>query len=394
MSVNCKSETDVVFSSVAASSISIPLASFMDSNNSVMMNVGFFLPASSGAAVLSSAGYFSSPIWGNKSIHGLAENLAKKILEPNGQTITGRWMDATKEFVDVYPEGFKRGGWHRVFHGHSFDNILEVYKNPNLKVSEFLGHQVTDVVTRNGIPVVPFSKDIAQGVMEIARGLGYDLPQSVIAPYLSFNIFDLGASYFSVQHAGQNLTSVINGSAEWNFSYAFDTLGVGSLEIASGVATSNPFLIGSGVVDAGCGAYTYFTTPSILGVSINEVIYSAELSALMSLVITGASLCGRNKELTKEQKFAVVIKNTSRAAALSAISAVSIPTSLLTSTSYAVGKYAYDLAAKDYEYINGVPIVSDFSAKSSSSRVSNSASAAEFEQYIRRKNRYAENRKS
>ena len=337
------------FANITSSTMSIPIAAFMNHSETVLMQVGVSIPSILGIQSLDKLGIYD---------YKLMEKVAKRCFEPT-PTLTAKWMDATGPFRDLYPSGVQ-GQYHRTMHGHSLDNIITVFNNPDLNIIDFGNHLVTDVVTRNGIPL-PFSKEIIETISKVTG-----VSPTKIAPWVSMNLLDIGASVLSVWNAGKNVTAVHKGTAQWGFSYGLKTIGVGALEIASGIGTENPIMVGAGAVNITCGfttAYRYYTQPKIFGVPIKTVFSSAASGAALSSIFTGVEIYLRRNELSTSEKYKILAKNAFESGFFAALGAVSMPVSITASAGYSLLQASIREAEKTNNDISNMPIRSDFSDK-------------------------------
>lgn len=335
------------FANITSSTMSIPIATFMNHNETVLMQVGVSIPSILGIQNLDKLGVYD---------YKLMEKVAKSCFEPT-PTLTAKWMDGTGPYKDLFPSGVQ-GQYHRTMHGHSLDNIITVFKNPDLNIIDFGNHLVTDVVTKNGIPL-PFSREIIETVSEVTG-----VSPTKIAPWVSMNLLDIGASALSVWNAGKNVTAVYKGTAQWGFSYGLKTIGVGALEIASGIGSENPILVGTGAVNITCGvttAYRYYTQPKIFGVPIKTVFSSAVWGMALSSIFTGVEIYLRRNELSTSEKYKMLAKSALEGGFFAALGAVSMPVSITASAGYSLLQASIREVEKTNDYIRNMPIRSDFS---------------------------------
>lgn len=327
-------------SKIGTSTISIPISMLRDSTGQIVSSVGIGIPATS-AAHLAKIGLFD---------HSVAERIAKSIFESSGQTFTGRWMDASGPFKHLYPEGVQVG-WHRI-HGHHFiTDAISTFKNPSLSVVDFHRHLATDVVTVNGLPLLPESA---------IRCLADILNVSVnkIMPWVSMNILDIGASIFAVGHAGSNIISVFNGSAQWGVGYALDTFGIGTAEIASGFASSNPLLIAAGSADVACGsvtAYNYYSQSFFCGVPVSELLQSSVIGASIATILASIEIYCKRDCYSHKQKFSILAERITTGGILSCLSAIAVPLSVTTTFGIFGCKLAVKSANDTNRYIEAIP---------------------------------------
>jgi len=332
-------------SKFGTSTISIPISALQDNTGNLVSTIGVGVPASS-VPHLTKVGFS----------HNLVENISKSIFESSGKTLTGHWMDATGAFKSIYPKGISVG-WHRIQGHHFITDAIRAFKNPNLSVVDFYKHLATDVVTKNGLPLLPESV-----VRNIASVLGVTPTQ--IMPWVSMNILDIGASVLAVSHSVSNVTSIIYGNAEWGFGYALDTFGIGALEIVSGFSSSNPILIASGSVDIACGgvtAYDYYTQPFFCGVPVNDILTSSMVGISFATIIAGAELLFTKNSSAAKNKIPFLAERIGTAGLLSGLSVIAVPLSITTSFGIMGYKLAKTSSNDTNEYIKAIPITGKIS---------------------------------
>ena len=221
----------------------------------------------------------------------------------------------------------------------------------------------TDLVTKNGVPLLSPGYQYIEKISSLTG-----ISPSKIAPWVSMNIFDLGVSVISVWDSYGNVMEVMNGQAQWGFSYGLKTLGGGAIKIGSGLATHNPILLGSGVTDVACGtvtAYKYYTQPMICGVPLTEVLSEAAYGALFSALFAGVELYMKRNEMSNSEKFKFLAERVASGGVLSALSVISMPVSITASATYSFAKLAYDEAKKTETYLKTFPVTSEETARDS-----------------------------
>lgn len=329
-----------VISNLGSATINIPIAQLLDPSCSAFITLGISMPAVA-TPRLASIGLFD---------YAVAENISKSLFESAGKTLTGHWMDATGPYQNLYPKGVSVG-WHRM-HGHHFlSDAIHVSKDPNLSLIDFYKHLATDIVTKNGIPILPESI-----VRSLAELLG--VTPTKIMPWVSMNLLDVGTSIFSVSHAGSNLISLVNGSAEWSFGYALNTFGVGSLEVAVGAQTTNPILIGSGVVDIACGtvkAYQYYTQPFLCGVPVAEILNASAVGAGFGAILATVEMALSDRNTSTSEKVKKFLGRVSTSSLLSTLSVISVPLSITTSFGLVGFSLAKQMSTHTNQYVRAVP---------------------------------------
>ncbi|MEO0645487.1 MAG: hypothetical protein AAFZ17_04935 [Cyanobacteria bacterium J06650_10] len=180
-----------------------------------------------------------------------------------------------------------------------------------------------------------------------------------VAPWISFNILDVGASIFAVSHTGSNLISVMSGTAEWGLGYAANTFGAGALKIAAGMPTQNPILIGCGAADIACGAVTahqYYTQPFFCGVPVAEILQSATVGASFGTVLGLTEVLFSSKNKTNTEKLQVLGQRISTSTLLSSMSAISVPLGITTSVALTGFSLAKNASESVNRYVKAIPV--------------------------------------
>lgn len=332
-----------------SSIITLPLATFADETKSVIGSIGIGVPDSV-IPHLGKLGLFS---------HSAAEKVAKALLEPNGPTVTSRWMDAVGEYSDLFPKGIQVGH-HRALHGHHFiTDFFRTLSDKDLSCIDFIRHLGTDIVTKNGLPLLP-----ASTIQSISDVLGISV--SKIAPWVSFNLLDCFSSIMAIGHAGSNVVDIIAGTAEWSTGYALNAFGVGSLELISGYYTCNPILMASGATDVACGAVTaceYYTQPFFCGVPLEDILQSSTIGASVSLLLTGIELVINRKRYTPTEKIKTLSSRIAMSGLLSGLSVISAPLAITAAAGFAGFKLAKASTKRDEAYLKAIPLTGNFSKK-------------------------------
>ncbi|WP_300908404.1 hypothetical protein [uncultured Desulfovibrio sp.] len=335
-----------ILSSASSALITVPLLNFSDISNSVAGSFGVSLPVAS-LPNLDKLGLFS---------HSTAEKLAKAVLEPHGPTVTSHWMDAVKEYSHLYPKGIQLG-YHRVLHGHHFiTDFFRTLSDKNLSCIDFCKHLGTDIVTKNGLPLLPSST-----VQSISDILGVSVTK--ISPWISFNILDCASSVLAVGHAGSNVVDIIAGTAQWSGGYAFNSFGVGAVEIISGYCTSNPVLIVSGSSDIICGTITaceYYSQQFLCGVPIIEILQSSLFGASIATVFSCVDLFINRNSPSYSTKLKELSSRILISGFVSALSVISAPVAITVASGYTGYKLVRSLAHNSEKYLESIPIIGNF----------------------------------
>jgi hypothetical protein len=332
-------------SNIGSATISIPIAVLKDNTDTLLSTIGVGIPA---VAVphLAKIGLFD---------HKVAEKIGKGIFEVSGPTLTGQWMDAAPQFRELFPQGVQ-GGWHRI-HGHHFlTDAVKTYRSPNLSVIDFYKHLATDVVTKNGLPILP-----ENAIRSLASTLGISANQ--IMPWVSFNVLDTGASVFAVAHAGSNISTILSGSTEWGVREAINTFGVGSLEVASGIASNNPILLASGATDIACGivsAHDYYTQPFIAGVPVTDLLESTTIGASISALLAIIEVAN-NKDKALSSHLSMLGERIGTGGLLSTLSTIATPLGITASLGLTGYKLVRKMSESANEVVKALPLTGEFS---------------------------------
>jgi hypothetical protein len=291
--------------------LAIPLATLGSQTSGVLATVGLGVPAAV-VGRLGDLGLFS---------HAAAETVAKSIFEMSGKTLTGHWMDATGPFRHLYPKGVSVG-WHRGLHGHHFiSDALTALRTPDLSVGDLYGHLATDIVTQNGLPLLP-----GEVTRSVAALLGTTPTQLI--PWISLNILDIGASCLAISNAASNVTAVLSGTARWGAAYALKTIGSGAIEITAGIAAEQPIFVVTGGTNVVCGVHTavdYYSQPFLCGVPLKDVLQSAAIGAGVAGMLGVLEVALTQRGVSLGQKAALLAERITSSSLLSALSTISAP---------------------------------------------------------------------
>lgn len=186
-------------------------------------------------------------------------------------------------FANNLDADYISGFHHRYKGGH--DLLIDV---PNTFVEKgFIdgfkhsGHIVlTDFPTKAGIPIPGFS----------ASGLGTYLESVGIAKgWLNINIMDGAIGFLAISESHTDLLNALSGNLDMNTFTFFDTFVEGSLEIAFGVLTKNPFVVGAGIENIFAGIVstyktltTYIDPIDFFGVALSSALIGFGLSFILS----------------------------------------------------------------------------------------------------------------
>lgn len=337
--------------------VTIPLAQMADDAQNITMAVGVGVPIYE-IPRLGGENMIKDHLFDFKKV----EQFAKSILEPHGPTLTGQWMDAVGPFKHLYPQGIAKG-WHRTMHGHFIGDVLTVMKDPRLSCVDFFAHLGTDVVTKNGLPILPSS--ISEKIVALLNTYYPSLGMTAtkLSFWVNLNILDAAASILAVAHAASSVIDVVTGSAQWGAGYAINTFGVGACEIASGVASKNPILVGSGCVDIVCGtatAYDYYSQPFLCGVPVVDILQSSTLGACVATLLTGIELYTQRGKISSWESVKTLAKRITQGGLMSALSVISAPVAITTAIGISGAKLAVQQVNDLETSIRAMPLTGAF----------------------------------
>ena len=184
------------------------------------------------------------------------------------------------------------GMGHRYKAGH--DLLLDV---PNTiheyGVKEGLRHAghivLTDFPTKAGIPIPAFSQS---GLGELLEDAG------IHKGWLQVNFSDAGLGVFAISEGATDISLALDGAMDMNFGTFFDTFAEGSIEIAIGISTENPFMVVGGIENFLAGIISTWKTISVY-VDPLDFLGSTGFSALLGFSVAyglaDKSLCEAGK---------------------------------------------------------------------------------------------------
>lgn len=199
---------------------------------------------------------------------------------------------------------FISGGGHRWKGGHDLfmDVFPEFFRDPPRAMHD-LGHiLLTDFPTKAGIPIPGCSQS---GLGEWLMSIG--IPQK----YLSINLMDVLngidggggilfkgiGEYKEGIEGSEDLISAMSGDLSMNAGTFLDTFGEGSIELITGISTSNPLLVGAGAENILAGlvsawkTYTYYIDPaSFFSHSITAALLGGGISYVLNRNVNTESL--------------------------------------------------------------------------------------------------------
>ena len=153
------------------------------------------------------------------------------------QSPTGTWMDA-----------YRGGQFHRWMRHNPVDFFRAWLDDTTgtLKISEYLKHIPLDVITTNGLPILPEAIHL--------KLIDLGVPKSVIFAWTHLNVFDFTVGALSTADGAHSLVLALMGHLPWEgMKSVIFTEGVGAVEIWTGIEFANPFLVSGGVMHCASG---------------------------------------------------------------------------------------------------------------------------------------------
>ena len=196
------------------------------------------------------------------------------------------------DFKNPYMDAVS-GKWHRWQHGHDLIDVAGLSSNALGKGREGFGHLVTDLFTKDGLPLPGMSKDyLGAGIVKTLENIGVDKP----IKWLNMNGFDHLFSGLSLAEAGHDLSQAISSEViDFTWETAFDTFGEGTLEIYFGLQTVNPLLIASGITEYISGSIMLYkdltyVEPTLIEKLIDNLPSQSEIVSALGFYIMASSL--------------------------------------------------------------------------------------------------------
>jgi hypothetical protein len=172
------------------------------------------------------------------------------------------------DFRDPYMDAVS-GKWHRWKHGHETFEILDkVVKDPFGRGKDMTGHFLTDIFTKDGMPIPGMSKDyLGSGMVSTLEGIGVDRP----IKWLNMNGFDYALGGLSISESTHDLSQALNSdTVDLTWEKAFDTYGEGFINFYFGIQTANIVLLASAATEFTAGSIIAYKSISRENTSIYE----------------------------------------------------------------------------------------------------------------------------
>lgn len=277
---------------------------------------------------------------------------------------TNTWLDDVNDYylgVDVTH--------HRQYNHNPIDFLNEyLYGNTKgLSINDYLNHAWCDVITDRGLPILP------ERIFEFLTN-NLKINATTLARLTNLSIFDVSIGSLSFLSGGHTFFLAITGNLPWQGTETLLlTFGSGILKIAgsgilkftAGVDTINPLLIAGGALDIGAGAISYFkhlhmpavTIPDV-SILMNGLYGGIAAGSLVSVLRIGLAW----NDTSISEKVALSGESIGISSVLGMLSKISPWISIPLGLTYGFGKFAWDLAQKDFEYWRKSPVSSDISA--------------------------------
>lgn len=292
------------------------------------------------------------------------------------KTPTDRWMDVV--------DGAVRGPNHRWLHHHPLDfakGWWEQNSADGLRWADYGRHCFLDSITIKGIPLLPevvHTKLLALGISP-----------NVLYEWTHLNVFDISLGSLSIIGGGTHLFLAITGCLPWQGTETFLlTFGLGTLQIAGGIATHNPLLVAGGALDCAAGATSYWQHIHIPETSLIETLAPGLLGGLVGgSVITATRMIMNWGTTTKKEKMLIASESMGLTTLLSTLSVVSPWLSLPLAVTYTAGKLAFKFAQNTDAFWSENPLSSQLTlalCRASLQKAGGDDAVESFEAYLRR----------
>ena len=268
------------------------------------------------------------------------------------KTATDHWLDVV--------DGAVRGPRHRWLRHHPVDFAtawLNQGSTGPLRVDDYLRHLSLDAITVNGIPMLP------EGVQRSLESLQLPgLTRSAIHAWTHLNLFDLTVGSFSTASGGYDLFLALSGNLPWEGTQTLLlTCGVGSAEVALGVALENPLLVAGGMTKIASGAVSawqhFYSSSDQL---ISQVVPSLLAGAGGGATAAAVRMALQWRSTTPVQKAGIVAEGLSVGSLLALLSGYSLWASTPLGASIGLGKVAFSFAQAENKYWSRLPLTSRF----------------------------------
>lgn len=265
------------------------------------------------------------------------------------KTSTDHWLDVI--------DGAVRGPHHRWLRHNPIDFFEAWLKDGSggLKVADYVRHLTLDAITTSGIPMLP------EAVHELLVKAG--IPFSKLVAFTHLNVFDLAVGSIAVVDGGYTLFLAATGHLPWGGTETFIlTFGIGGVELVSGLASENPFLIAAGAMHMTSGAISLWEhwtlpEPSLFDLALPYLLKGAGIGALASAV--RLAICWRNS--TPEQRLNAGGETFLLSLSSSLLGGVSSWLAIPAALGYGLSKFAWRVAEQDSTIIDRSTVSSEVS---------------------------------
>ncbi len=184
------------------------------------------------------------------------------------------------DFKNPYMDAVS-GKHHRWKHGHDLFDV---------RSKEEFGHLLTDLFTKDGLPIPGMSKDyLGSAMVKTLESFGVERP----IKWLNMNGFDHFFAGMSLVESGHDLSQAVSyKTTDFTWETAFDTFGEGTLEIYFGVQTGNLFLVASGVSEYASGSIMLYKdlNATLTEKLINNLPSQAQIVSALGFYLMASSL--------------------------------------------------------------------------------------------------------
>ena len=265
------------------------------------------------------------------------------------KTPTDQWMDVV--------DGAVRGPNHRWLRHHPYDFAKAWWQEEGagkLNWFDYFRHGFLDSITIKGLPLLP------QAVHTKLLALG--IPADILFKWTHLNVFDITVGALSVAGGGTHLVLAIAGHLPWGGTETFMlTFGLGALQVAGGIFTSNPFLVAGGAMDITAGALSYWQHVHVPDESLLSTLLPGILAGgIVGCVVTAGRLGMSWKETTLPEKLMTGSETMGLCTLLSTLSTVSPWLSIPLGVAFSAGKLAFSMGRNANDFCERSQLSSDF----------------------------------
>jgi hypothetical protein len=215
------------------------------------------------------------------------------------------------------------------------------------------------------------------------------IPPSAIFEWTHLNMFDVTVGSLSVVGGGTHLFLAIAGNLPWHGTETILlTFGLGSLQIAGGLATGNPLLIAGGALDCAAGTTSYWHHIHVPEPSLIETLAPGLLGGLVGgsiITATRMMLCWNSA--TPSEKVAMASESMGLSVLMGTMSTISPWLAIPLGVAYTAGKFAFKAAQGTDAFWTDNPLSSELTpalCRATLLKIGGDEAVNSFESYLSR----------